>query len=97
MFFPPLVIASLAWFVTPYATASVAAAHAHMTRSIVPQWDETKVISLAGMTSVCKQHLSCLGELPEFPLAWKLFLRYVEVCFGRHQSVAIFCLLLAAD
>jgi hypothetical protein len=53
---------------------------------LLMQWDETKVISLSGMTSVCKVHMASLRILPEFSHAWHLFLQYVEVRVLRRRG-----------
>eukprot|EP00123_Amoebidium_parasiticum_P019109 comp24340_c0_seq1/m.46265 comp24340_c0_seq1/g.46265 ORF comp24340_c0_seq1/g.46265 comp24340_c0_seq1/m.46265 type:complete len:1624 (-) comp24340_c0_seq1:273-5144(-) len=57
----------------------------HSRNTAAKQWDESVVISLAGVTGVLRTHYTRLNTLADFPFAWQLALSFIEV-FGVGSS-----------
>lgn len=59
-------------------------------RSAFKQWDETKVITLAGVTKSLLDFLPLLVGLIDFPNYWKIFLDFMKTtCLEGSQEVSV--------
>ncbi|KAJ3225645.1 hypothetical protein HK099_006478 [Clydaea vesicula] len=65
---------------TPLTKTSNLMVH-HSRNTASKQWDETKVLTLSGVTKCYIDFFPVLINLIDFDKAWKLFLDYIKECF----------------